>query len=512
MTKAKTALVIGGGHNGLICATYLAQAGCQVQLVERRDTVGGGAALHHFGEGYSVPALAQMHHPMHPKITKELKLDAPAPAPASAIIALSRKGQHLYLGENGATGTGLSAEDQAAYIAFKQEFGAYAKALGALYLNTAPRLKDFDLADGTVLAKLGWQLRFGLGRDAMREFLRVGGMNVYDILNEKFASPALKGALAAQAVLGNHVGPRTPTTALNYLYARFQELQGPASHGTQIADHLRDAASGAGVSITTGVAVEQIMVSDGVATGASLSDGRVIEADIVVSNADAKATFLNLVGPAQLDAMLTHRISKTRTNGDVSKVNLALDSAPDFAGLNADDLRHRMMIAPDMRYVERAFNASKYGEISQAPVLDIACPSAINGALAPAGHHVLSINVSFTPYRLKQGWDEGRAVVLQKVLDILEDYSPGIGAKVVASEVLSPVDIEAQYGITGGHWHHGEMSIDQGFMMRPVHGTAQYQTPIEGLFLCGAAAHPGGGITGLPGRNAARRILAKAAR
>ena len=231
-------------------------------------------------------------------------------------------------------------------------------------------------------------------------------------------------------------------------------------------------------------------------------------ADIVISNADAKTTFLGLVGTPDLDAMFAHRIHTTRTNGTVAKLHFALNGLPRVSGLSEAELGQRLLIAPDMRYVEHAFNHAKYGEYSEAPVLEITIPSLADPSLAPKGHHVMSVSASFAPYALKSGWDKSRDEFAHKVMSLIGDYTPGFAAQIVASEVLTPIDIEQEFNVTGGHWHHGEMTIDQSFMMRPVHGTAQYDTPIEGLFLCGAAAHPGGGITGLPGHNAAQRVLA----
>ena len=226
------------------------------------------------------------------------------------------------------------------------------------------------------------------------------------------------------------------------------------------------------------------------------------------ANADAKATFLDLVGTPELDAMFAHRIHTTRTRGNVAKVHLALNELPHFRGLSVEQLGQRLIIAPDLSYIEHAFNHAKYGEYSELPVLEMTIPSLVDPSLAPQGHHVMSVNASFAPYDLKHGWKHNKDVFLNKIIALIGEYAPGFADLVVASQILTPVDIEALYHISGGHWHHGEMTIDQSFMMRPVHGSAQYDTPIEGLFLCGAAAHPGGGVTGIPGHNAAKRILA----
>lgn len=514
MTKSSSVIIVGGGHNGLVCASYLAQAGLQVQVLEARDTVGGGASTHSFAEGFQVSGLAHVLHSLNPKVCKDLKLDAAGlqPGPAIDTIALDANGRHLTLTMDTVSGDGISAAESAAYTAFKQEFRAYAGAMEPLTMNKAPRLKDMDFKDKTTLAKLGWKLRFGLGAASMSEFFRVGGINIYDVLNEVFDEPAIKGAIAVDAVMGQHMGPRTPTTVLTYLNHLRGETYGPQTLPPggmgQMAQTLAAAASAAGVNLRTGAKVTQIMVSDGRATGVTLASGEQLEASMVISNADAKSTFLGLIDTAEQDAMFVKRIDSTRTKGNVARLHLALNGLPDIAGLSREQLGQRLLIAPDLRYVEHAFNHAKYGEYSQRPVLDITIPSIADPSLAPDGKHVMSISASFAPYDLKGGWSEARETFADKIIDLIGEYANGFSDQVVARELLTPVDIEQQYHVSGGHWHHGELAIDQSFMMRPIHGAAQYDTPIDGLFLCGAAAHPGGGITGIPGHNAAQRILA----
>jgi phytoene dehydrogenase-like protein len=514
MTESKSILIVGGGHNGLVCAAYLAKAGHRVQVLEARETAGGGASNHQFAEGYQVAGLAHVLHPLNPRIIKDLDLVGAGLVPGEAIntISLGRDGRHLTLGADTVTGTALSTDDVAAYTSFKAEFREYAKALEPMTMNKPPRLKDMDRKDKFTLARLGWSLRFGLGAASMSEFLRVGGINIYDVLNETFDDQQLKGAIAADAVIGHHIGPRTPTTVLTYINRLRGETYGPHTLPVRgagnVAAVLVNAAVDAGVDIRTGAKVKRIFVADGKATGVRLQSGEERMADIVISNADAKTTFLGLVGTPDLDAMFAHRIHTTRTNGTVAKLHFALNGLPRVSGLSEAELGQRLLIAPDMRYVEHAFNHAKYGEYSEAPVLEITIPSLVDPSLAPKGHHVMSVSASFAPYALKNGWDRSSSEFAHKVMFLIEDYAPGFAAQIVASEVLTPRDIEREFNVTGGHWHHGEMTIDQSFMMRPVHGTAQYDTPIEGLFLCGAAAHPGGGITGLPGHNAAQRILA----
>lgn len=307
------------------------------------------------------------------------------------------------------------------------------------------------------------------------------------------------------------MGPRTPTTVLTYLSRLYGETHSaphlPLGGMGGVIDSLERAAAKAGVAIRTGAEVAHIIADEGRATGVRLTTGEELNSDIVVSNADAKNTFLNLVGVRDLDAMFVHRVSKTRTRGTVAKLHLALKDLPSFTGLSTDQMGQRLLVAPSMRYIEHAFNHAKYGECSEFPVLEVVVPTISDPSLAPPGHHVVSVCASYAPYDLRGGWDGKRGAFAGKIVETLERYAPGISAIIVHRELLTPVDIEAEYKILGGHWHHGEMSIDQSFMMRPVYGAAQYDTPIAGLFLCGAAAHPGGGVTGLPGRNAAMRIL-----
>tara|TARA_R110002096_G_scaffold435548_1_gene661457 strand:- start:118255 stop:119790 length:1536 start_codon:yes stop_codon:yes gene_type:complete len=505
MTR-KNVIIIGGGHNGLVCAAYLAKAGYDVNVLEARDTCGGGVAKYEFADGYHVTGLAQVVHPLNPKIAKELGIKSTGKA--IDTISLGSDGRHLTLSVDAVSGKGLSAKDILAYKNFKKEFRKYAKALEPLTMNTPPRLKDMDNKDKFTLAKIGWSLRFGLGTSSMREFLRVGGINIYDVLNEIFDDPRLKGAISADAVLGHNMGARTPTTVLTYLNRLRGETYGPQTLPTSDGgDQFVAAAEKAGVKIETGVRIAKIIVDNGTAQGVELASGEIRTADIVISNADAKTTFLDLVGTQDLDAMFSQRISTTRTNGNVAKLHFALSKLPDFKGLAENEVGQRLLVANDMRYVEHAFNHSKYGEYSEKPILEITFPSLSDPSLAPAGHHVMSVSASFAPYHLKAGWDKNRSAFSHNVLSIIEHYAPGISASVVAEDMLTPVDIEREFNVTGGHWHHGEMMIDQMFMMRPIHGAAQYNTPIDGLYLCGAAAHPGGGITGIPGHNAAQRIL-----
>jgi phytoene dehydrogenase-like protein len=340
-------------------------------------------------------------------------------------------------------------------------------------------------------------------------------MNVADVLDEHLEDDRLRGLLAFDATLGSHLGPRSPTSLLGLYYRLTGEIAGRA--GAQIVPSggmgavvaaMARAADAAGVMVRTGAAVRRILVEKDRAVGIALASGEEIRARAIVSAANPRTTFLDLVDPRELDTGFVRKVKHIRMKGDVARVSLALDGPPEFRGVGAEGHRGRLVIAPSPDHVERAFNPAKYGEFSPEPVMEVTLPSLTDPSLAPAGACVLSANVQYAPYALKQGWDTGRPKLLAAIIDQLERHASGIGKSVRHAELLTPLDIEARYAIPGGHWHHGELQADQMLMSRPVSGAAGYDTPIDGLFLAGAGSHPGGGVSGVPGLNAARRIIA----
>ncbi len=513
MTKRIDAIIIGAGHNGLVCAAYLARAGMNVVCLESGETAGGMSAARTLDNDYHFPGLAHISYPVSREMRRDLKLDNYAYAPGKPIstIALGAESSHVTIGKSSVSGAGLPEADMHAYPAFRQRYLAYAKALKPLFENKPPRLKDMAFADKRTLAKLGWNIRLGLGREAMYEFLRVVAINIYDVLNEVFEDDRLKGAIAAEAVLGSAMGPRTPGTVLTWLQRLSGELNGPltvqSGGQAQLVNALTQSAEAAGATIRLNTHVKQILIENGKAFGVLLEDGQMLKAGTIISNADPRSTFSTLVGTPQLDAMFANRTTQIRGSGVVAKLHLALSGTPVFIGLPESDLSDRLIVAPSMKYVERAFNHSKYGEYSEDPVLEITMPSMHNRALAPTGHHVMSVNVAYVPCHLDGGWSEQKTALAYKIISQLSQFSPNLKSLIVDYEFLTPLDIEEQFHNVNGHWHHGELSIHQSFMMRPLHGAAQYDTPVESLFLCSAGCHPGGGLTGLPGRNAAKRIL-----
>jgi phytoene dehydrogenase-like protein len=336
-------------------------------------------------------------------------------------------------------------------------------------------------------------------------------MNIFDELEERFENRLLKGALGLDAVLGTHLGPRSPNTILTYLY----RLAG--SHGTlsmptggmgSVSDALAHTARNHGATIRTGMKVKRIVIENGRASGVETEGGEVFSSWLVVSNADPKTTIMELVKARNVETGFTHRVHHIRMQGNAAKLHLALDGLPDIAGVEKREYGDRFLVAPTENYVERAFNSAKYGETSPRPVFEITFPSFRDSTLAPAGKHVMSAIVQYAPYGLRKGWsDDSRKAFADLCIDTLAEYMPGLRQRITATELLTPVDIEEQFHIHGGHWHHGELSLDQFLFTRPVGGAAQYAMPLDGLYLCGAGTHPGGGVSGAAGRNAARAIL-----
>ena len=509
MTDRYDAIIVGGGHNGLVCASLLARSGKHVLLLEANDQLGGAAVTRRFADGYEVSACAHLLYQLQPAVRKELKLQPQLAADELKTIVLDDAGEHLRI--RGASVDGVGDDDAKNFRAFFKRMSRFSDLLNTYLNKTPPRLGTKNLRDLGTLARLGFDIR-RLGKTEMEAFLRLIGMNIHDEVTERFESPLLKGAISLDAVLGTHLGPRSPNTIMTYLYrlaGNHGSLSSPAGGMGAIADELAQAARAAGVTIRTGEPVSRIIVSNGRVTGVETESGQRFESLTVVSNADPKRTMIELVGAKNLEAGFTHRVHHVRSRGNAAKLHLALDGLPSVAGIDKREFGERFVIAPDEHYVERAFNPAKYGESSPEPVVEITFPSFRDESLAPTGKHVMSAVVQYAPYALKDGWNEdARQSFESATIRVLEKYMPDIASRVLSSELLTPVDIEREFHITGGHWHHGELTLDQFLFVRPVAGAAQYRMPVDGLYLCGAGAHPGGGVSGAAGRNAARQIIA----
>ena len=508
MTDRYDAIVVGAGHNGLVCSALLAKAGRKVLVLEANERVGGAATTREFADGYSVSACAHLLYQLQPKVRKELGLSPKLASDTMQTVVLSEDGKHVRY--SGGEVSGVSDRDVSSYRLFHRQMTRFADLLNTFLNTTPPRLGTGELRDLATLARLGFDLR-RLGRDDMRTFLRLIGINIHDEVTERFDSPLLRGALSFDAVLGTHLGPRSPNTIMTYLYrlaAGHGRLSVPQGGMGSLAEELAQAARTAGVTVRTNMPVVRIVVENGRVAGVEAASGERFESFTVVSNADPKRTIMKLVGTRHVETGFTRRINNIRMRGNTAKLHLALDGLPGINGLAKNEYGDRIVIAPDEHYVERAFNPAKYGECSVEPVIEMTLPSFRDRALAPTGKHVMSCVVQYAPYALKEGWsDAARQAFTKTCIETIGRYAPDLESRITATELLTPADIEREFHITGGHWHHGELALDQFMFVRPVCGAAQYRMPLDGLYLCGAGAHPGGGVSGAAGRNAARSIL-----
>ncbi|MER8626516.1 NAD(P)/FAD-dependent oxidoreductase [Mesorhizobium sp. M1143] len=513
------AIIIGGGHNGLVAAATLAKAGRKVLVLEAGTEVGGAARTEEFAPGFRVSSIAHVLNRLHPDVVKTLELEKHGLQVTRAdfmpSVALAKDGPPLVLhGAYGEVLTGSTPSEQSDWKELRAQLMRYAGILKPFLSRRPPDLGGMSLLETAALGQTAVALK-KLGKEDMRDFLRVLLMNVADLLDEQLADIRLKGLLAFDATLGSHLGPRSPTSLLGLYYRLAGETGGktgaqmlPKGGMGAVVAAIRAAAEKAGVTIRTAAPVARIVVEKGRALGVTLDGGEVLHARTIVSAINPATTMLDLVGPREIDTGFVRKVKNIRMRGDAAKLHLALERQPQFSGVGADNHKGRLVIAPSADHVERAFNPSKYGEFSAEPVMEITLPSLSDPSLAPSGACVLSAIVQYAPYALKEGWDAGKPKFLKAVMAQLEAYAPGIGKSVLHAELLTPADIEANYRMPGGHWHHGELQADQMLMSRPVSGWSGYDTPIEGLFLAGAGSHPGGGVSGAPGLNAARRIIA----
>jgi len=524
MSGAKKIVVVGGGHNALVAAYYLAKSGFQPVVLERRGVAGGAAVTEEFHPGFRVSALAHTAGPLRADIAREMQLGkfgCEMIHPDPRMFAPAPDGRSLlFYNDHGKTAASIarhSAADAAKYPAFAAALGEIAGIFEQITHLTPPAIDHPSPEDLWNLLKVGRGIR-GMGKRRIFDLLRWAPMAAADFVAEFFETELLRAAIAARGIFGAALGPWSAgsTAVLLMRAAADAHPVGAASFPRgglgAFTTALANAARKAGAEIRTGAEVARIVTKDGAVTGVALASGEEIACEAVVSGADPKRTFFELVDPAQLDPSFIVRIKNLRAAGTVAKVNLALGGIPKFAALAgaenaAQALSGRIHIGPEIDYLEKAFDASKYGEFSAHPWLDVTLPTLSDAALAPAGKHVLSAYVQFAPFKLKQGgWEEQRAALGKAVLATLESYAPGISGLVEGAQIITPLDLQTTYGLTGGHIFHGEIALDQIFTMRPVLDWARYRTPIRGLYLCGAGTHPGNGLTGASGANAAREI------
>lgn len=505
-------IVIGGGHNGLVCAGVLGKAGRKVLVLEADAALGGAARTEEFHPGFRA-STAHLLNRLHPEVVKALGVRSGSNLAPTALLSPGRPPLILH----GAWGEQIDGDvpeaEKRAWADMRAQLVRYAGILKPFLTRNPPDLRGMKLTEKLAFGGAGLALK-RLGREDMRDFLRMLLMNVHDVADEHLTDDRLKGLLAFDATLGSHLGPRSPTSLLGLYYRLACEAGGQA--GGQIVpiggmgvvvEAIAASARKAGVEIRAGAPVSRIVVEKGRAVAVELAGGERIAAGAIVSAINPRTTLLDLVGTAEIDTGVVRKSRNIRMKGDVAKLHLALDGMAEFPGLPGEALRGRLVVAPSSDNVERAFNPAKYGEFSPEPVMEIVLPSVTDPSLAPAGACVLSANIQFAPYALKEGWATGKPKFLEAVMAVLEAHAPGIGRLVRHAELLTPVDIEVRYRMPGGHWHHGELQVDQMLLNRPFFGAEQYAAPVDGLWLASAGSHPGGGVSGVPGLNAARAIM-----
>jgi phytoene dehydrogenase-like protein len=513
------AIIIGAGHNGLVTAAVLAQAGKKVLVLEQRAVLGGVAATESPFPGFQVNTGLDDAGMFQDEIAQKLFLkmyglefrESPV-----AIFAPQPDGRALTLwrdeAKNVAEIARFSPQDAERFPQFSRQVNDIAAVLQGMMLITPPDVMELGMGDALAWGRVGLKTR-QLGKQAMMEFLRLLPMAVSEYLDEWFTSDALKGIFAADGVTATQLGPRAAGTNLIMFYHNIRGLL----HGRtvlggigQIAHSLAQAAAEKGVEICTGTAVNRILIEEETAVGVVVGDGREFRARAIISSADPRRTFFDLVGPIHLEPRFQRQVSNIIYRGCTAKLNLALKALPQFTGqTDAEQLAGRIRIAPSIDYLERAYDDAKYGRFSANPYLDATIPSLMDPSLAPAGRHVMSVTMQYAPYHLRQTtWEEQSDALAQTIINSLSQYAPGFADLILHRQLITPLTWEKEYGLTEGHVYHGQMGLEQLLVMRPVPGWSQYRTPIANLYLCGAGTHPGGGLTGAPGYNAAQEVLA----
>jgi len=525
MPLGQRVVLIGGGHNALITAFYLARGGFKPLVLERREIVGGGAITEEFHPGFRASTLAHTLGPLRADIAADLQLDkfgCEILSPDPRVFAPTPDGKALFFyndhAKTAASIGGFSAKDASKYTPFAASLEATAGFFTQLSSITPPAIDKPTPEDLWNLLKTGRGVR-SLGKTGIFDLLRWGPMAVADFVAEFFETELLRAVIAARGIFGTALGPWSAgsTAVLLLRAAADAHPVGPAAFPRgglgSFTRALAESAKQAGAEIRTDAEVRHILVKDGAVTGIVLASGEEITVEAIASGVDPKRTFFHLLDPSQLDPTFANRIKNFRANGTVVKVNLALGGLPVFSALDPAEsslksLSGRIHIGPEIDYLERAFDASKYGDFSNAPYLDVTIPTILDPALAPDGKHVLSAYVQFGPFKLKEGnWDARRHDLGHTVVKTLAAYAPNLPDLIEHMQVITPKDLESSYGFTGGHIFHGELALDQLFTMRPILDWARYKTPIRGLFLCGSGTHPGNGLTGASGANAAREII-----
>jgi len=519
--RTRDAIVIGGGHNGLACAAYLARAGMDVLVLERRPVLGGAAVTEEPWPGYRVSSAAYVISLMPPEVVSELELarfgyrvtildpDYWAPFPDGTSLALWGDVQKT-AEEIGR----LSRHDAEAYVAFDRYFAHVSRLLRDLQFVVPPNLAPSELHRWL---SIGAKLRHWTRKD-IAEIVRLFTVCGADFLDEWFEDDRVKGALGTQTILGAWCGPMSPGSAYVLLHHWIGEIDGRAGawgwvHGGMgaVSRCLADSARAAGAEIRASAPVRRVVIEGNRAAGVELEDGELIRARQVISNAHPISTYLDLIGEKHLPEEALRAIGRYRTKSGSVKVNLALGELPRPSAWNGPvpGAPHTgiLAVSPSLEYLERAWDDAKYGRTSEHPYLEAVFPTVFEPELAPDGKHIALCFTQFGPFELRDGsWETEREAYGRKIVRTLGEYCPGFADSVEHMEVLAPPDIEERYGLIGGNIMQGEMAVDQMFSFRPIPGYGDYRTPVAGLYLCGGGTHPGGGVTGAPARNCAQAV------
>jgi len=522
---AYDAIVIGGGHNGLTAAAYLARAGRKVLVLERRHVLGGAAVTEEVFKGFKFSVCSYVVSLLRPEIIRELDL----PRHGLEILPLDgtftpmpdgtylwRVNDHAKTRREIARHSPIDAEAYDEYGRAMVEMGRFVKPILTMLPPDPTSLRPGELRKLWFLVQRFRQL----SRQDQYNQVQLMTMSAIDFLDRWFETDVLKATMAASGIIGTFLGVRSPGTAYVLLHHYMGEIDGafrswglPRGGTGAISNAIALAAREAGVEIRTETAVSGIVVRDGTARGVVLANGDEVRASVVVSSVDPRATFLKFVDKSLLPPDFVDDVQRYKFRGSSGKVNLALDALPDFTCLPGEGshLRGAISISPSIDYMERAYDAAKYGRFSRRPYIDIVIPSLTDPSVAPPGKHVMSCFVQYAPYHLTEGtWDEKRDEFGDAVIDTLAEYAPNLRRIVLHRQVVTPLDLEREWGLSEGNIFQGELTLEQLFFLRPAPGWAQYRTPIRQLYLCGSATHPGGGVMGAPGRNAAMRILGDA--
>ncbi len=520
MTNQHDVVVIGGGVNGLTCAAYLAKAGLETLVLERQDALGGGARTAEIAPGFRAPILSHAAGPLRRDVIDDLQLQQHGLEWLAGDVRLAALGDQdpaiLIYDDPRRTQQALrrwSAGDADRWPAFVDSLAKLGHVIGTLYRMTPPPVDGAGGRDlWSLLRTLGAFRR--LDKANAYRLLRWGPMAVADLVGEVFETERLRAAVAADGIFGTRYGPWSAGSGLVLLLRAANEAVGPArswfarggpgSIATALERSLRQNRGG----VRLNADVSRIVVRDERARGVVLADGTEILARAVVSAIEPKRTLLGLVDPVDLAPEFLWRLRHYRTAGTLAKLNLALSALPAFSGLERDALAARIRICPDVDYLERAFDHSKYGRYSPEPYIELTLPSVLDPGLVNGAGHVLSAYVQFAPYDLRDGhWDGERDRLMDVAIATIARHAPGFDSLIVARQLITPLDLERTFGFTGGHLFHGELALDQMLSMRPLLGWGHYRTPIRELYLCGSGTHPGTGLTGGSGANAAREVL-----